>query len=190
MAEDLGDRVHFARYCLPRDERGEPPSFASLERAHEISPATLSELVSGKRQNPNQETVVKIARSLGVSVGWLLTGEGPRPVPTGPVPRRERRYDDDGRPIRPGLDRYPSRERALAELRSLGEFTWASEEIVRDALEAAGSKLKGADPGFAFWFDAGRENLRRMQRGESLALGVDATDETAELVSKARKRTR
>lgn len=68
-----------------------------------IDPAILSRLLSGKRPGVSSQTVGRMARTLGVSVDWLTTGEG-----------SEARTDDQEE------DRYPERARAIRAAQVLG----------------------------------------------------------------------
>jgi hypothetical protein len=83
----LADRVWFAYHCLPRDERGEPPSMRSLEKSVGLHEGTLSKLLAGAKDHRRQ-TFAKIATALRVSEHWLDYGGNDGPVPTGIVPPR------------------------------------------------------------------------------------------------------
>lgn len=91
--DELADRIWLAWHALPRDERGRPPSFASVEQSKEISNGTLQKICSGKRLGIEAATLSKIAQALGVSADWLLTGAGEPPRPTGHVTDRHREYN-------------------------------------------------------------------------------------------------
>lgn len=45
-----------------------------------LRPSHFTLLESGERPHPSAETVVRIARILGTSVEWLVTGEGRAPT--------------------------------------------------------------------------------------------------------------
>lgn len=64
----------------------------SLEAAHELPAALLSKLFSGERRGFDAATAPKMARALGVSIGWLLEGKGAPPILTGPIRPREDKY--------------------------------------------------------------------------------------------------
>ena len=65
-----------------------------LRRAIDLGGVTISEAarlarlstnavqfyLSGRRENPSGESAVQIARALGVSLDWLLTGTGEEPT--------------------------------------------------------------------------------------------------------------
>ncbi len=85
----LADRVWFAYHCLPRTgKQQKPPSYRSIESQAGLAGGTFSRLFTGERQNPEPETLVGLGRALGVSLDWLLTGNGNAPTPPGPVPPR------------------------------------------------------------------------------------------------------
>lgn len=84
----LADRVHFAYHCLPRDSRGEPPSYRLLEREYDLPHATLSKTIMGQRTKHQRVTVPKIAKALRVTMHWLDYGGEYGPIPTGIVPPR------------------------------------------------------------------------------------------------------
>lgn len=92
--ESLNDRVWYAWNCLPRIDRGKPPSWKSLEKKFEISGATFSKLVSGERSTVDADTLTKLARALEVTVAWLASGEGEPPKPTGPIKPRQSRFEE------------------------------------------------------------------------------------------------
>lgn len=85
--EDLGDRVWRAYLALPRDDNGEPPPYAEVEKTHGISYATLSKIINGDRSEVRGATVAKLAAALRVAEGWLLTGANPPPLPPPDRPR-------------------------------------------------------------------------------------------------------
>lgn len=91
--ESLSDRVWFAWNCLPRTNRGKPPSWKQLEKDFEISGATFSKLVSGERSTVDSDTLGKLAQALNVTTDWLTKRKGDDPTPTGPVRSREKRFD-------------------------------------------------------------------------------------------------
>ena len=52
-------------------------NMAETARRAEIRPNTLTNWKSGKTERPRRNDIEKVARVLGVSPDWLLTGEGP-----------------------------------------------------------------------------------------------------------------
>src|SRR5687768_3132483 len=103
--DSLADRVWYAWHCLPRDKRGHPPSWKSLELKYDISPATFSKLCNESRRSVDMETWPKLEEALRVPAAWLIKGEGKPPMPTGPIPDRRARYGiRDG--INDGVQRY------------------------------------------------------------------------------------
>ena len=85
----LADRVWFAYHCLPRDAKGNPPSYVSLERPWKLPNGTLSRVVYAERKDLRGMTLGLIAKALNVKLDWLMNGgRVDRPVPTGTVPPR------------------------------------------------------------------------------------------------------
>lgn len=84
----LADRVWFAYHCLPRDARGNPPSYVSLEQSCKLPNATFSRVISGEREEPRGTTLDKISAALNCKLEWLMRGGDEGPVPTGIVPPR------------------------------------------------------------------------------------------------------
>jgi transcriptional regulator with XRE-family HTH domain len=56
------------------DRTGKKHSFVAEEAG--IAPATLSRILTGRHQNPRFETVERIARACGVTIGWLMQERG------------------------------------------------------------------------------------------------------------------
>jgi HTH-type transcriptional regulator, cell division transcriptional repressor len=54
-------------------------NMAETARRAEIRPNTLTNWKSGKTERPRRNDIEKVARVLGVSPDWLMTGEGPMP---------------------------------------------------------------------------------------------------------------
>ncbi|WP_437591521.1 hypothetical protein [Sorangium sp. So ce1000] len=88
LGDALVDRAWWALHCLPRDKKGKPPSYRSLEVQYKLPLAILSKLFSGERHAVEERTLPKLASALRVTPDWLLTGKGERPHPTGDVPSR------------------------------------------------------------------------------------------------------
>ena len=84
----LAERAWFAYHCLPRGKRNKPPPYRQLEQQVGLTNGTFSRLFLGERERPEPETVVGIAKVLGVTLDWLLTGKGDGPKPVGIVPPR------------------------------------------------------------------------------------------------------
>lgn len=87
-SESFADRAWYAYHCLPRNRRGKPPSYNSLEEKHGISTGTISRAMLGDREEFSKTTLEKLARALSVSVGWLVEGVGDKPALTGQIPPR------------------------------------------------------------------------------------------------------
>lgn len=86
MFQSIGHRAWHAYYCLPRDEKGKPPSYRSLEEAHGVANAGLQKMVKGNLRRPGYEVLSKIAAALNVTPHWLQTGEGEPPRTAHTVP--------------------------------------------------------------------------------------------------------
>ena len=87
--ETLADRVWYAYHCLPRTGRfKKPPSYRSVEMKVGLTNGTLSRIFSGERERPEPETLVALAKVLGVTLDWLLTGKGAGPTTTEVIPPR------------------------------------------------------------------------------------------------------
>jgi len=107
------------------------------------------------------DTARRLAHALGVSVDWLVHGNGPRerlsdvyPVVSG---------DADGTPVPrsgyvPLTDRYPSRLEAIALL-----VTTVEPEVVT-ALRAVVPEDPDKDPGRDFWIAYARELVRDLRK--------------------------
>lgn len=93
--KSLASRTWFALHCLPRDEKGRPPSYRSLELNYDLPRSVLSRLFSDDRKTVDASTLGKLAKAFRVSPEWLLDGEGSDPVPTGPVMPWMRFYVSD-----------------------------------------------------------------------------------------------
>lgn len=74
----LGRRLRHARK-LARLPGGEKLSGRELSELAKLSAAAVGHVESGLVQSPTAATVVSLARVLGVSVEWLMTGVGPEP---------------------------------------------------------------------------------------------------------------
>lgn len=88
LLPSLADRVWFAYHCLPRDEKGNLPSYVSVERPWKLPNNTLSRVISTERKDLRGKTLDLIAKALNVSIEWLMNGGDDGPVPTGIVPPR------------------------------------------------------------------------------------------------------
>jgi transcriptional regulator with XRE-family HTH domain len=67
------ERLRMAR------ELGDLASYELAELAG-VSGGYPGHLEKGRRKNPGSDVASKIARALGVSLDWLLRGEGPAPT--------------------------------------------------------------------------------------------------------------
>lgn len=70
----LGQRLEWARKVAKLSQRG------LARRAGLGSQRHVGLIESGERDNPELKTLQKVADTLGVSLGWLATGEGERPT--------------------------------------------------------------------------------------------------------------
>lgn len=84
----FADRVWFAYHCLPRDSRGEPPQFKSLEVAHGLTIGTFSKVFQRGYEHLSAENMRALAAALRSSRTWLEVGGNDGPIPTGIVPPR------------------------------------------------------------------------------------------------------
>jgi len=55
---------------------------SAVARLTNLSPKTVEFFSSGRRSNPTAETARAVARAFGVSLDWLLAGEGELPDQT------------------------------------------------------------------------------------------------------------
>jgi hypothetical protein len=90
MFQSLGHRAWHAYYCLPRDEKGEPPSYRSLEEQDNgrgpLSNGAIQKLITGKLKKPGLDVLDKCAQALRVSVRWLQFNEGEPPTSSWMIP--------------------------------------------------------------------------------------------------------
>jgi hypothetical protein len=84
----MGQRAWFAWKCLPRDERGDPPSWRELEEKHGLSNGSIYKLTWDLTTRPSFEQLEKIAAALGTTPGWLQAGKGDGPRARWPVENR------------------------------------------------------------------------------------------------------
>lgn len=71
--QTLKARLHWAREISTLSQRG-------LARRADVASRIVSQIEAGDRDNPELKTLRALADALGVSVGWLATGEGERPT--------------------------------------------------------------------------------------------------------------
>jgi phage repressor protein C with HTH and peptisase S24 domain len=84
MTTALQQRLEKALDAMPTDQR---PSKADLARAAGIKPPSVSDWFTGKTKSLRGETLLAVARALGVTPEWLNTGRGPmRPAGTASEP--------------------------------------------------------------------------------------------------------
>lgn len=69
LIKDIGKRIQELRFTLGLQQN-------EMARATGLNPGYLSELISGKRDNPGIETILKIAVRFNVNLNYLLLGEG------------------------------------------------------------------------------------------------------------------
>lgn len=128
-----------------------------LEESAGLTRGHLSRIVRAAK-SPSGDTVEKIAQTLGVSVVWLLSGEG-EPDAAAAVPTRAlTKAQKVERPDIEWVDRYPSRAVVIASLRGIydPEVLQALSLIVQHSEQ---------DPGEDHW----RREARRIQRERELA---------------------
>lgn len=94
MLSTIGQRAWFAWHCLPRNDKGQPPSISQLERDHGLSHAQLRKLVMGLSSRPSYSTLTRAAQALDCAPEWLADSEGTPPVcsvfvPPGPPLRKK-----------------------------------------------------------------------------------------------------
>ena len=94
MLSTIGQRAWFAWHCLPRNDKGQPPSISQLEREHGLSHAQLRKIVMGLSSRPSYSTLTRAAQALDCAPEWLADGEGTPPVcsifvPPGPPLRKK-----------------------------------------------------------------------------------------------------
>lgn len=156
MGATLADRVWYAIHCMPRNEvDGAPPDYKAIEGMAGLSNATVSKIVRGLRPKPAGQTVQSLAKVLGVTPTWLLSGSGEAPELTGPIPPRPGAEDvepwhpiTDAGVVAEYSDPYPTRAPVVAVLRRRNV-----DPAIVDALLAE-SHLRG-DPGVEredYWF--------------------------------------
>lgn len=97
----MGQRIWYAWHCLPRDERGEPPTLRALERKLELPNATFHKYMweKAKPERAAFDVLRKMATALNTTPEWLLHEDGdgpvstfpivPRPAPPAPKPRKK-----------------------------------------------------------------------------------------------------
>ena len=69
-------------------------SQAELSRATDMGSSKVSQILSGKVEDPRLSTVVLIAKALGVSVDYLAGIDSPPPLPTYLDPRQRKLNED------------------------------------------------------------------------------------------------
>ncbi len=162
-ASEAAETTWQARLVEAMDARG--LSGGELARRAGFTAQYVNSLKNGDRgARLPIETARKLAAALGVSVDWLVKGEGARerlsdvfPVasPSGPsgAPRSEYRLQA----FREPADPYPSRAEAIALLASV-----AAPEVI-DALRAVVPETEG-DPGREYWITAAKSLARDFRR--------------------------
>ncbi len=141
----LGERMKEARGAKGLSQH-------ALARAAKVSQAHISNVENGKRDTLGSDLVAPVAEALGVSLEWLLTGEGPR----------ERRDDAPARTVELD-DPYPTRADAIARMKgavsdeaiatvrgvqNLGGLTvqeWVDELLRADRLARKGREPEGRE---------------------------------------------
>jgi transcriptional regulator with XRE-family HTH domain len=68
-SSELGERLHRVRLALGLKQN-------EMAGASGLSPGYFSEIISGKKDNPGIENVLKIATRFNISLNYLLLGEG------------------------------------------------------------------------------------------------------------------
>lgn len=133
----LGDRLREAREAKGMGQR-------SLARTSGVSQGHISHAESGKRIELGPTVLSALADALGVSVDWLLTGEGPR----------ERRPDQT-------VEAVP-RYAALREVLEAHPGRWSVAAVTVAEQRALKADV---DPGTAWW----EEQLDRLDNAIRLA---------------------
>lgn len=72
-----------SRLRLALELRGITPNALGVRAG--MQPGHIAHVLSGRRKSVNADTLLAIARALGVTTDWLLTGEGPIERPGGVV---------------------------------------------------------------------------------------------------------
>lgn len=83
--DTLAERAWYAYHALPRDFRGNPPSYRSLEQEHGLPQATFAKLFGGHKKSVGSANLPRLCRALGVNVAWLTESVGDPPELTGPI---------------------------------------------------------------------------------------------------------
>ena len=83
--QSLADRVWWAWQCLERDDRGELPSWKSLEERHGLPNGSLYKLMWGITARPSYDTLIGVADALHTTAEWLRSERGESPVSRWPV---------------------------------------------------------------------------------------------------------
>ena len=84
----MGHRAWFAWQCLPRNERGEPPTWRELEDRHDLSNGSIYKIVWDISTRPSFGQLERVAAALCTTPHWLLTGRGYSPAARWPVAPR------------------------------------------------------------------------------------------------------
>ena len=86
MFQSIGHRAWHAYFCLPRDEKGKPPSYRALEREQGLNNGPIQKMIKGNLTRPGVDVHNKIAKALSADPHWLQTGEGDPPRAAWPIP--------------------------------------------------------------------------------------------------------
>jgi hypothetical protein len=76
----MGHRAWFAWKCLPRDSRGNPPSWRELEGGHGLTNGSIYKIVWDRTTRPSYEQISKVAAALSTTPEWLQREEGAGPL--------------------------------------------------------------------------------------------------------------
>lgn len=89
MFHSIAHRAWHAYYCLPRDEKGAPPSLRGLERPENPdgpSNGAIGKLFRSDLRGPGPDVLARIATVLACDLTWLITGKGPAPSTANQIP--------------------------------------------------------------------------------------------------------
>lgn len=125
----IGDRVRAERARLGLTQR-------ELAAQARVSPGQVGHIEAGTRTNLETGTLAPIAGALGVSVDWLLSGEGPRERRLEQTVEHAPRYATLREVIEQYPDRWSDAAIAAAEQRALKADTdpgasWWEEQLDR-----------------------------------------------------------
>lgn len=107
-----------------------------------ISAGYLSQLEGGSRVMPAAEVVGKIAQFLGVSVEWLLSGDGAAPPQARVIEPPREGYS----PPQPDHAKIAALEKQLAEVKAAHAVTLAERDRLLKVVEDLATSIAGPRP--------------------------------------------